>query len=212
MNIMVAIIRTFWHNLQFGVVTQIGSWNYLIIALLVAVEGPVVTLLGASASASGYLKTGFVLLAAAAGNITADLVWYRLGYAGKIEWLLPYQRWLGIKPKQMIHLQDQMYKHASKILFFAKLSSGFMIPSLVAAGMAKVPVKKWFPTLLIGETIWTGSLIFIGYHGTKILSSLSKGIEYVLLGASLLFMVVMVYYIRRALRASGVFEETPDEQ
>jgi membrane-associated protein len=211
MNVMVDIVKTFWQNLQFGVVTQIGSWNYLIIALLVAIEGPIVTLLGAAASASGYLKTSLVLAAAATGNLTADMVWYRLGYAGKMEWLLPYQRWLGIKPRQMTHLVDQMHKHASKILFFAKLSSGFMIPSLLAAGVAKVPMKKWLPMLLFGEMIWTGMLVFIGYHGTMMLSTISKGIEYVFLGASLVFLFVMVYFIRRALRASGAFEDTPEE-
>lgn len=209
---MVDVIHTFWQNLQVGVVTQVGSWNYLIIALLVAVEGPIVTLLGASASAAGYLKTGYVMLAAATGNISADLIWYFLGYKGKIEWLLPYQRWLGIKPRQMDHLQSEMHRHAPKILFFAKLSSGFMIPSLLAAGMSKVPLKKWFPTLLVGEMIWTGALMFIGYHGTMMLTNISKGIEYVLLGASILFLVAMVYFIRRALRDSGAFEETTDTQ
>lgn len=212
MNVMVDVIHTFWQNLQIGVVTQVGSWNYLIIALLVAVEGPIVTLLGASASAAGYLKTGYVLVAAAAGNISADLIWYSLGYNGKIEWLLPYQRWLGIKTRQMDRLQSEMHKHASKILFFAKLSSGLMIPSLLAAGMTKVPIKKWLPTLLLGEMIWTGALMFIGYHGTMMLTSISKGIEYVLLGASLVFLFAMVYFIRRALRDSGAFEETPDAQ
>lgn len=211
MNVMVDVIHTFWQNLQFGVVTQIGSWNYVIIAVLVAIEGPVVTLLGASASASGYLKIGFVLAAAALGNLSADMIWYRLGYAGKIEWLLPYQHWLGIKPRQMNHLQGEMHRNAAKILFFAKLSSGLMIPSLLAAGMARVPLKKWLPTLLLGEMIWTGILVFIGYHGTMMLSSISKGIEYLLVGATLVFLFVMVYYIRRALHESNAFEETPDE-
>jgi membrane protein DedA with SNARE-associated domain len=210
MNVMVDVIHTFWQNLQVGVVTQVGSWNYLIIALLVAVEGPIVTLLGASAAAAGYLNTGYVMLAAAVGNISADLIWYFLGYNGKIEWLLPYQRWLGIKSRQMDHLQSEMHKHAPKILFFAKLSSGLMIPSLLAAGMARVPLKKWFPTLLLGEMIWTGALMFIGYHGTMMLTSISKDIEYIFLGASLVFLFAMVYFIRRALRESGAFEETPD--
>jgi hypothetical protein len=58
--------------------------------------------------------------------------------------------------------------------------------------------------------IWTGALMLIGYHGTMMLTNISKGIEYVLLGASLLFLMAMVYFIRRALRDSGVFEETPD--
>ncbi len=210
MNVMVDVIHTFWQNLQVGVVTQVGSWNYLIIALLVAIEGPIVTLLGASAAASGYLKTGYVLLAAAAGNVSADLIWYYLGYGGKIEWLQPYQKWLGIKPRQMDHLQKEMHKHASKILFFAKLSAGFMVPSLLSAGIAKVPLKKWLPTLLLGEMIWTGALMLIGYHGTMMLTNISKGIEYVLLGASIVFLVAMVYFIRRALRESGAFEESTD--
>jgi membrane protein DedA with SNARE-associated domain len=205
MNVMIDVIRTFWSNLQFGVVAQIGSWNYLILAILVAIEGPIVTLLGAAASASGYLQSGFVIAAAAIGNLTADILWYCLGFAGKIEWLQPYQRWLGIKPKQMDHLQSEMQKHAPKILFFAKLSAGFMIPSLLAAGISKVPLKKWLPTLLIGEMIWTGTLFFIGYHGTQMLSNITRGIEYVFLAASLVFLFVMVILIRKALAASGAF-------
>ncbi len=209
---MIDIVKTFWQNLQFGVVSdQVGSWSYLIIALLVAVEGPIVTLLGSAASASGYLKTGLVLAAAAGGNITADVVWYRLGYAGKMEWLQPYQRWLGIKPRQMTNLIKGMHEHASKILFFAKLSSGLMIPSLLAAGIARVPLKKWLPTLFIGEMIWTGTLVFIGYHATIMLSSISKGIEYILLGASLVFLFVMVYFIRRTLRNSAEFDDSVEE-
>ena len=212
MNVMLDIVKTFWQNLQFGVVTdQVGTWGYLIIALLVAVEGPIVTLLGAAASASGYLKTGLVLAAAAGGNLTADIVWYRLGYAGKLEWLQPYQRWLGVKPCQMSKLIEGMHQHASKILFFAKLSSGLMIPSLLAAGIAKVPMKKWFPILFTGEMIWTGALVVIGYHATMMLSTISKGIEYILLGSTLVFLFVMVYFIRRTLRNCAEFDEGVEE-
>ncbi len=209
---MVDILKTFWQNLQFGVVSdQIGSWSYLIIALLVAVEGPIVTLLGAAASASGHLKTGLVLAAAAGGNLTADIVWYRLGYAGKLEWLQPYQRWLGIKPRQMSKLIEGMHQHASKILFFAKLSSGLMIPSLLAAGIAKVPLKKWLPILFLGEMLWTGALVIIGYHATIMLSTISKGIEYILLASTLIFLFVMVYFIRRTLRNSAELGEDVEE-
>lgn len=212
MNVMIDVIRTFWVNLQFGMVAQIGSWNYLILAVLVAVEGPVVTLLGAAASASGYLQSGYVLAAATLGNLAADLIWYGLGYAGKIEWLTPYHRWLGIKPAQMTHLRSQMHKHAPKILFFAKLSAGFMIPSLLAAGISKVPFRKWLPVLLIGELIWTGTLFFVGYHGTQMLSNITRGIEYVFLGLSLVFLFIMIYLIRHTLRNNGAFEDTPSEQ
>jgi hypothetical protein len=151
MNGMVDVIHAFWQNLQVGVVTQIGSWNYLIIALLVAVEGPIVTLLGASASAAGYLKTGYVFLAAAAGNVSADLIWYYLGYGGKIEWLLPYQRWLGIKPRQMDHLQTQMNKHAPKILFFCQALFRFYDPVTYGGRHGKSSHQKMVPHSVDGR-------------------------------------------------------------
>ena len=64
-------------------------------ALLVVVEGPFATLLGAAAASAGWMRPGLVLIAAAVGNLTADSLWYTLGYAGKLEWVLRFGRRLG---------------------------------------------------------------------------------------------------------------------
>ena len=64
-------------------------------------------------------------------------------------------------------LEQGMHDHASKILFIAKLTVSFMIPSLIAAGLIKVPWKRWFPALFAGEMIWTGSLMLVGYFATE---------------------------------------------
>ena len=97
------------------------------------------------------------------GNLTADTLWYLLGYTGNIDAALRLGHWAGFRRKHVDRLTGAMQAHGLKILFFAKLTAGFMIPALIAAGLARLPWKRWFPVLLLGEMIWTGILIVIGF-------------------------------------------------
>lgn len=177
-----------------------GLWLYVVLALLVAVEGPIATLLGAAAASAGLMKPLFVFFAAAAGNLTADTLWYMLGYAGKTEWLFHFGNRLGLKPGLIEHLKQQMIFHATKVLFLAKLTVSFVIPSLVTAGLLKIPWRRWFPSFIIAETLWTGSLVLIGYYTTEAVKRVERGVEYAVLGLSLAFVIVVFLAGRRLLK------------
>jgi membrane protein DedA with SNARE-associated domain len=149
------------------------------------------------------MRPGLVFLAASAGNLTADTLWYSIGYVGKLEWFWRFGRRLGISHEQLEHLQRHMRKHAARILFFAKLSMSLMIPSLIAAGLVKAPWRRWFPAVFGGEAIWTGSLILIGYYTTEAIKRVEQGVEYVILAASVVFIIFIFWAGRRILRQSA---------
>ncbi|HVN15918.1 MAG TPA: VTT domain-containing protein [Anaerolineales bacterium] len=177
-----------------------GFWIYLVLALLVAVEGPIATLLGAVAASAGLMKPLFVFFAAALGNLTADTLWYLLGYMGKTEWIFHFGNRIGLKPGLIEHLKQQMISHATKVLFLAKLTVSFVIPSLITAGLLRIPWKRWFPSFIIAETLWTGSLVLIGYYTTEAVKRVEKGVEYAVLGLSLTFVVIVFLAGRRLLK------------
>jgi membrane protein DedA with SNARE-associated domain len=106
-----------------------------------------------------------------------------------------------------------MHEHAAKILFMAKLTVSFMIPSLIAAGLIKVPWRRWFPALFAGEMIWTGSLMLIGYFATEAIKRVQQGVEYFVLALSLVFIVFIIWIGRRVLRKGFSLgnEETGEE-
>lgn len=171
------------------------------LAVLVAVEGPIATLLGAAAASTGLMRPELVLFAAATGNLTADTLWYLIGYLGKLEWVLRIGKRLGIRQDGLERLEAAMHKHAVRILFFAKLSISLVIPSLIAAGLVKVPWRKWFPYVFCAEMIWTGSLVFIGYHTTRALTQVKQGVEVIGVIASVIFIGVIIWLGRRLLKA-----------
>jgi membrane protein DedA with SNARE-associated domain len=179
---------------------QLGEWTYIILALLVAVEGPIATLLGAAAASAGLMRPIPVFFAAAAGNLTADSLWYTLGYMGKTEWILRFGRRLGLRESLIDHLKQNMLAHATKVLFLAKLTVSFAIPSLIAAGLLRIPWRRWFPALAVAETLWTGSLILIGYYTTEALKRVERGVEYAVLAASIAYVVFAILAGRRLVR------------
>jgi len=81
----------------------------------------------------------------------------------------------------------------------AKITSGLVIPSLVAAGLVRVPLKKWFPPVAIGEIIWTGSLVLIGYHAAYLVKFVEKDVQWFVFGSTFIFILVLIVLVRRAL-------------
>lgn len=200
MGHLLELIQTFVFYLKSNQLPQLGFWTYILLAALVAIEGPVATLLGAAAASAGLMRPIFVFAAAAIGNLTADTLWYSLGYLGKTDWLLRFGRRLGIRPDLLEHLKHNMIAHATKVLFLAKLTLSFVIPALIAAGLLRVPWRRWFPTLIAAETLWTGSLVLIGYYTTEAIKRVEQGIEYAVLAASLLFVTFLIIAGRRLVK------------
>ncbi len=171
-------------------VHQLGLWAYLALAAVVMVEGPAATLLGSIAASMGYMHPVAVFFFSAAGNLTGDTCWYLLGYLGKIEWLERYGRRFGLDHAFVTELERVIQKNVLKIIFIAKLTMGFMIPILVATGLARVPWKRWFGVLAGAECIWTGGLVVLGFFFGKYLQTMRIGLQLLAVAGFVLFAVL----------------------
>lgn len=188
------------HYIKSGQLPELGIWTYLLLAVLVAIEGPIATLFGAAAASAGLMRPWYVFFAAAIGNLTADTLWYSVGYMGRIEWLFHFGKRLGLRRDLLEHLKHNMIEHATKVLFLAKLTVSFVIPSLITAGLLRLPLRRWLPALIAAETMWTGSLVLIGFYTTEALKRVERGVEYAVLTASILFVIFLILAGRRLIK------------
>ena len=175
----------------------LGNWAYLLLALLVAVEGPLATLAAAVASSTGYLDPRLVFLSASCGNLSADILWYSLGYLGKIELLERYGRWFGIRQSTILRLKQDIHDHVGKFLFFAKLTLGLVVPTLIAAGLARVAWRRWIWILLLAESIWTGSLVLAGYYYGQYILHIENGMKWISIGSTAILLIGLGIYLTR---------------
>ncbi len=205
----VSTFLQFLHNtliaVRSGEIPQLGSGTYFLLALLVILEGPSMTLLGAAAASAGLMKPPLVFLAATAGNLAADSLWYSIGYLGKAEWFSHFQRF-GIQPHIIERLKQGMTNHVTKILLIAKFTLSFMIPTLVTAGLLRIPWRRWFPTLIFADTVWTGLLVTVGYYSIESIKHVKQGVEYAALLLPILFVAALLFVGKRLKKQWGLEE------
>jgi membrane protein DedA with SNARE-associated domain len=203
MNALAKIIQSIYSFSQSSTILG-GNLKYLILALFVAVEGPIATLLGAAAAASGVMRPNLVFFSACLGNLCADSIYYSMGYTGKKEWLLRTGRRFGLTENLLERLQTKIQEHAPKFIFLAKITNGFIIPSLITAGLAKVPWRRWFPPLAAGEMLWTGALVIIGYYTTHTIQQLQKDVHFFIIFTSIVFILGIILLIRKLIQKKGL--------
>ena len=207
-------IKQFLASIDVAALDALGVWSYFLLAFLVAIEGPIATLLGAAAASMGVMNPFLVFIAASVGNLTADTLWYSAGFLGKMDWLLRLSRRIGVNPDYLERLEGLLQQHAPLLLFISKLTISPMIPMLIATGLIKYPWRRWFPYVFMGEMIWTGSLVTIGYFGLQAARKVELGIEHYILAGSIVFIVLLLWlgrrYLKREMQKSNPTNENKD--
>jgi membrane protein DedA with SNARE-associated domain len=84
-----------------------------------------------------------------------------------------------------------------------------MIPTLVTAGLLRVPWRRWFPTLIFADTVWTGLLVVIGYYSIESIKRVEQGIGYAVLVLSVLLVATLLFLSQRLKRQWGQDEAAP---
>ncbi len=194
MNAAIEFLRNLIHSLEAGEIPEWGWWSYVLLSILVLLEGPMSTLIGAAAAAAGLMRVSAVFLVAAFSNLFADVIWYSIGASGKLEW---FRRRTKVTDAQMDELQQGVSDNAVKMLLAAKLSVGFAVPTLIAVGLARVPWRRWLPAVFVGELIFTGFLVLVGYYAAELISQVERGIYYLGIVISLVFIVTIAIVIWR---------------
>uniref|UniRef100_A0A7C4PZN7 VTT domain-containing protein n=1 Tax=Bellilinea caldifistulae TaxID=360411 RepID=A0A7C4PZN7_9CHLR len=196
--------QNFWAALSSGSASSAHLWLYAVITLLVMVEGPVSILLAAGASSAGFLNPLPVFIAATLGNLIADTLWYGLGYIGKIDWLLRRRGWFGVNAEKLDLFRQVIHRQAVKLLIFAKLTNGLIVPVLIATGLARVPLRKWFPIIFVTNLLTSLVMVAIGYTMASSLLRVQQGLRYAAFAATLLFLLAASFYVRHLLSRKDV--------
>lgn len=205
METTIEFVREIWSTIHHGVWPELGIWSYVLLALLVATEGPVSTLLGAAAAAAGILDIRFVFISAFLGNVLGDCLWYSVGYVNNLQSIYRRGRWLGLQRHHLDRLEVEMHTHATKLIALSKLAIGLIIPTLVAAGLARVPWKRWFPLVLLIEILWTILMVNLGYHSAGLITQFERSLQVVGVIALVAVISAILWYAQRMYRKS---EET----
>lgn len=181
-----------------GTLPDLGAWSYVILVLLVFVEGPAATLVAATMAASGILRADLVLLFSIIANFLADTFWYLIGRSAHRGGRVLRYGWLQRRWHLVESMEQALHGRAAKMYLVTKLSMGLLtIPVLIASGLARVPWLRLLAVSLLVEPIWNGLLVLAGYRLGDSVAHMERGMRIVAIGGSILIFIILLYFYRR---------------
>lgn len=195
------VLEQIWTAIRTGTPPDLGHWSYVIITILVFLEGPSMTLLAGAMAASGILRVDLAFIAAVIGNFLADYWWYSLGYFGGSRGFIYRFHWFQRRREQIEKLEAGMHEHGVRMYLMSKVSLGMLtIPTLLSAGLARVAWYRLIVVSLIIEPLWTGLLVFAGYHLGHYLAQFERSIQIIALVGGIILLGVFIWFYRRMFR------------
>lgn len=173
--------------------------GYLMIFLAMIIGGPIFISAAAFAAALGYFNIYVVFFLSLLGELGVDMLFYSLGYLGRLSLVEKYGRFFGLSAERIVKLENLLHEHTWKTIITIKLSPFLPAPGFIVVGASKMRFKKFL--LVISSIGFPKSLFFtlIGFYFGKAYDLLARYFSY---GQYLIIIVIVLfiginYLIRR---------------
>jgi membrane protein DedA with SNARE-associated domain len=191
MEILLDTIDQFWTGFQQGELPDLGTWNYILVAVFMMFQGRISAIFSGIAAATGHISLLPIIIVALSARLIVDLFWYNVGATGQIDRV---GRRFNFYQRISDPLQDRIRNKPRQFILLAKLSNGLALPAVIAAGNSRVPYRQWLPVSFAAELLWTIPLLFLGYFATGALTQVEGGLSYLTLGMTVFFLLAFVAY------------------
>ena len=181
-----------------NIILLLTAYKYLFLFPVAVIEGPIITVIAGFLSSLGIFNVFIAYGVLVAGDIAGDVAYYELGYYGRQRFVTRWGRFIGITQERLEQLERHFDKHAGKTLIIGKLSQGIGGAILLAAGMAKVPLRTFALYDFLPTLPKTLILLLIGYYAGASYVKISSYFDYAAIGtvaAAVIF--VVVYFVMR---------------
>lgn len=178
------------------VLQHIKTFGYPSLLLIMTIEGPIITVIGAFLASLGFFNIWIIFFLSLLGDVVGDVILYTLGYFGGTKILSRAERWLKINFTTMDKLRRLFTLHGQKTVFYVKSTTGLCWITFILAGTLKMNFKTFLRASFLGGIVWSGFLVlsgfFFGYAFEKINDYLKyAGIIIVLLVFSFVFFMTL---------------------
>ncbi|MBV9159886.1 MAG: DedA family protein [Candidatus Kaiserbacteria bacterium] len=148
-----------------GLVAILQRFKYPILIPLAAIEGPILMMLCGLGAHLGYISFWPAYICLALGDLVGDAFWYWLGYHYGERFVGRFGSYFSITETHIDAVKRIFHRYRVYILLISKVTAGFglALATLFTAGMTRVPFPLFIALNAVGQLVWTGILMGIGF-------------------------------------------------
>ena len=138
--------------------------GYPLMFVAMLIEGPIVTAAASFGAAFGYFNIFIVFILSILGDVMADVIYYAVGYSGRIMVIQKFGRRFGLTEERIRKVEALLNSHPNKTLIALKLTPILPTPGLMIVGTSRMPLNKFITIcslVILPKTIF---FVLIGYY------------------------------------------------
>lgn len=184
----------------------IAYFKYLLIFLGAVIEGPILTVASGFLLRQGIFNPLFLFLALVSGDLAADIGWYYIGYFFVEPALRRHGKFFSLTPELFEKIKSIFHRKQSIILFISKITMGFgmALGTLMTAGAARIPLRAYLFYNALGEIIYVGVLMFLGYYLGYLYNVISTDFKIIYLFGAFLTIGFAIYGFTQYLKSKAI--------
>lgn len=156
--------------------------GYLIVFLVLMVEGDAVVFAAAFLTHRGIFSFWPMIATAYAGVIIGNALWYEAGQ--HLDRLPFFQR---IAKPVANFLDPHIRKHPVRMLFLTNFTYGLHRATLLRTGALRIPTRTFLLGIIPPGVVWLAAVFSLGYASSISLAYVEHSVKYVELGLLLAF-------------------------
>jgi membrane protein DedA with SNARE-associated domain len=190
------------------VIGWILAYRYLVIVPGAIIEGPILSIICGlliRLDLLGLIPTYLLLML---GDLIGDVIWYSAGFHWGKALVIRFGKYFSVTEKSLMIIEKLFHKYHFSILIISKLLMGFGFPGavLATAGIVKLPFKKFILYNAIGQIIWSGALIAIGYYVGDTYLKINGGLGIFSLISVFILVIALLFGLAKYIRNRTIQE------
>lgn len=170
------------------------DYGYYILFPAVVIEGPIITVVAGFFVSLNQLNLFLAYFVVVVGDLTGDSIYYLLGRFGKENIIKRWGSRLGLSVDRINILENHFRSNGGKTMLLGKLSHGIGAAFLVAAGVAKMPFRRFFWYNLLGTIPKSLILILVGYYYGQAIIKINSVLELIALSFIAIGIIFVIFY------------------
>jgi membrane protein DedA with SNARE-associated domain len=170
--------------------------SYFVFFPVMVVEGPIVTVIAGFLASLGYFNLIYLYPLAILGDLVGDTIYYALGRWGGRHAINKWAKYLGFNPEHISKVEKLFHHHGGKTLLLGKITQVVGSAVLVAAGVAKMPYKRFLYLNAIITIPKSLLLVLIGYYFGRSYAKINGWLDITIL-FSLIILIILFFVYRK---------------
>jgi membrane protein DedA with SNARE-associated domain len=172
------------------------TYRYSLVIPIVAIEGPIATVITGALAAFGYFNLWFAFLLVVIGEVLGDLLYYALGRWGRSGFLNRFGKFFGVDQTHVDEMKNHFDKHSGKTFFMGKVLHGIGVVVLVAAGAAEVPIPEFIWYNFLATLPKSLLLLLLGFYFAQAYAKIGDYLSIVAIAIIILALIGVSLYIK----------------